>query len=120
MVIRHNQKHLDELKVEKILDKKNPFKGRHNKEQLIQNVLKNIDANKRYKYKRGNKDGKPTLIVIDRYLTPLVESKYEFIFDNKGIKELDGYGALLIEKIIKMLGNERMPTPTNQMAHNLR
>lgn len=117
-VVRHNQKHLDELKVEKILNKKNPFKGRHNKEQLIENFLKRQEEWKRYTYTRGKLNGKPTLKVTDNYGRPHILNHYEFVFT--GIDELNGYGALLIEKLIKMLGNERMPTPTNQMAHSLR
>lgn len=74
-----------------------------------------MNANgERYRYefapvfKKGNA---PCLQVTDRYLAPLVVNKYFFKYDNHGKKELNGYGADMINKILAMLDPEYLANP---------
>ncbi len=62
---------------------------------------------RKYVFKRGQtKSGVPTLKIEDRYLAPLIINTYEFAFT--GTKEQAGYGALMIEKLIKALEASQM------------
>lgn len=70
----------------------------------------------RYEFSRTLKEGVPCLKVEDNYLAPLVKNTYLFKYEDSGIKELDGYGALMIDKILEMLDTEH-PVRSKNVNH---
>lgn len=63
----------------------------------------------RLEFSRVINKGTPFLKVVDNYGYPLVVNEYLFEYKNSGVKELNGYGAKMIDDILEIISLATRP-----------
>lgn len=76
-------------------------------------MMKNPNKH-RYEFSRIVKKGVPYLQVLDNYLAPIVVNKYLFKYDS--VKELNGYGAQMIDTILDILSADKNIKPVSYIV----